>query len=112
MLINLVTYWVYLLLTLVCSAIEVWALVHCLSTRSLDFQRAFKRTKGFWGGLTAAAVVAGFLTNPRPIGLDVLPLFFQLAAVTAAGVYLADVRPAVQEARRGGRGSQGPYGPW
>lgn len=112
MLILLIEKSVYLILALVCSAIEVWALVHCLTTKPLDFQRAFKRTKGFWAAITGGAVVAGFLTNPSPLGLSALPLFVQLAAVTAASVYLADVRPAVQEARRGGRGSQGPYGPW
>ena len=35
---------------------------------------------------------------------------FGLAAVTAASVYLADVRPAVKDAGRGR--NMGPYGPW
>ena len=41
-----------------------------------------------------------------PLGL------FGLAAVTAASVYLADVRPAVKDAGRGGSRNMGPYGPW
>ena len=39
-------------------------------------------------------------------------LLLELAAVTAASVYLADVRPAVSDARRGGNRKQGPYGSW
>ena len=41
-----------------------------------------------------------------PLGL------FGLAAVVAASVYLADVRPAVKDAGRGGSRNMGPYGPW
>jgi hypothetical protein len=37
---------------------------------------------------------------------------FGLAAVVAASVYLADVRPAVKDAGRGGSRNMGPYGPW
>jgi hypothetical protein len=37
---------------------------------------------------------------------------FGLAAVVAASVYLADVRPAVKDAGRGGSRNTGPYGPW
>jgi hypothetical protein len=40
-----------------------------------------------------------------------LPNIFTIAAVIAAGIYLADVKPAVN-GYRGGGGSQGPYGPW
>jgi hypothetical protein len=44
-------------------------------------------------------------------GIGTLGLF-GLAAVTAASVYLADVRPAVKDAGRGGNRSTGPYGSW
>jgi hypothetical protein len=37
---------------------------------------------------------------------------FGIAAVTAACVYLADVRPALREAGSGGNRNVGPYGPW
>ena len=35
---------------------------------------------------------------------------FTIASVIAAGIYLADVRPAVKGIGKGG--NQGPYGPW
>ena len=46
------------------------------------------------------------LTGGSSLGL------FGIAAVTAACVYLADVRPAVREAGSGGSRNVGPYGPW
>lgn len=102
---------IFLVLSLVAFVIELWALVDCARNKTIDFQRAFKRTKGFWLGITGAAAACGFLSIPPPIGLGILPIFLQLIAVTAACVYLADVRPAVKSVR-GTSGNSGPYGPW
>ncbi|OMH37588.1 hypothetical protein BGP79_12170 [Tersicoccus sp. Bi-70] len=102
---------IYVVLALVAFAIELWALVDCARNKGTDFQRAFKRTKGFWLGITAAAAACGFLSIPHPIGLAALPVFIQLIAVTASCVYLADVRPALKSVR-GTTGNAGPYGPW
>ena len=33
-------------------------------------------------------------------------------AIVAAGVYLADVKPALDQVMGRGQGNQGPYGPW
>ena len=73
-----------------------------------------KRTKTFWLALTGGALAVGLLSLLGggsggllgPLGL------FGLAAVVAASVYLADVRPAVKDAGRGGSRNMGPYGPW
>ena len=35
-----------------------------------------------------------------------------IVAVIAAGVYLADVKPALDQVMGKGRRSEGPYGPW
>jgi hypothetical protein len=49
--------------------------------------------------------LVGFVTFLSPLNL------FGILAVVGAGIYLADVRPALQQVS--GRGSaQGPYGPW
>lgn len=78
-------------LALVVAGLAVWAFVDCLSKAPEQFQRAFKRTKGFWlaltGGSLAFTVLTLLLLNPS--------LFILLIAGTAVGVYLADVRPAV-----------------
>jgi hypothetical protein len=88
-------------------AMMLWALVHCARTRQDAFPAAGKRTKTFWLLLTGGATVVGFIFMLNPFNL------FNLAAIVAAGVYHADVKPAVNGVQRGGQGTHmGPYGPW
>ena len=83
--------WIDLVLAAVVAGLAVWALIDCLTRSPVQFQRAFKRTKGFWlaltGGSLAFTVFTLMLLRPS--------LFVLLIAGTAVGVYLADVRPAV-----------------
>ena len=94
--------YLFLGLSLVGFALEVWALAHALRTPARSFEAADKRTKTFWLVLLAVAVVVGFLGIPPPLGISAVPVLFVLFAVVPAGIYLADVRPAVQ--RYSGRG--------
>lgn len=90
-------------------AMMVWALIDCARTRADAFVAAGKRTKNFWLLLTGVATVIGFIFVLHPFNL------FNLAAIVAAGVYHADVRPALKAVlgRGGGQSSHlGPYGPW
>ncbi|MFK5582414.1 MULTISPECIES: DUF2516 family protein [unclassified Serinicoccus] len=89
-------------------AMMVWALVDCARTRPDAFVAASKRTKTFWLLLTGGATAIGFIFLFSPFNL------FNIVAVVAAGVYLADVRPAVRSVQgRGGPNTHmGPYGPW
>lgn len=88
-------------------AMMVWALIHCARTREDAFPAAGKRTKTFWLALTGGATVVGFIFLLNPFNI------FSLAAIVAAGVYHADVKPAVSSVQRGGQGTHmGPYGPW
>ena len=41
-----------------------------------------------------------------------LTLALVAGALVAAGVYLADVKPALDQVMGRGGGTQGPYGPW
>ena len=89
--------WVFLLvrfidiaLALVVAGLAVWAFVDCLTKAPVQFQRAFKRTKGFWLALTGGAALFSLL---GVLGAGFF--LFALISATAAGVYLADVRPAV-----------------
>lgn len=108
---------VYLILALVALGIEVWAFFDCLRHRANAFEAVSKRTKTFWLAMTGGALaVGGFgamavLAGGRSGLFGTLGLL-GLAAVTAASVYLADVRPAVKDAGRGGSRNMGPYGPW
>lgn len=94
--------YLFVALALVGVALEVWALVHALRTPAASFTAADKRTKNFWGVILAVATAVGFLGIPPPLGVSPVPVLFVLIAVVPAGIYLADVRPAVT--RYSGRG--------
>lgn len=104
---------IYFLLALVALGLEVWAFFDCLRHKANAFEAVSKRTKTFWLALTGGALAIGLLSIVGGGGGFFGPLgLFGLAAVTAAAVYLADVRPAVKDAGRGGSRNMGPYGPW
>ncbi len=86
-----------LVLSIAIFAMEVFAFVDALRHRPEAYVSAGKRTKQIWLIVTGVAVILGFLTLGRPLNL------FALLGVVGAGVYLADVRPAVQSFG-GGRG--------
>lgn len=99
--------WVTLLLTLAALALEVFAFVDALRHRPDAYVAAGKRTKQFWMIVTGIAALIGFISFGGGIG------FLTIIGVVAAAIYLADVRPALQQVSGRGRGSsQGPYGPW
>ena len=93
-------------LSAVAFGVEVWAFVDCLRRRPDAFVAAGKRTKQFWMLLTGVAVLLGFIGIGRGFG------FLAIIAIVAAGVYLADVKPALDQVMGRGSGNQGPYGPW
>jgi 4-amino-4-deoxy-L-arabinose transferase-like glycosyltransferase len=105
-------YFVILALGVACFGLEVYALVDAARQRPDAFVAAGKLTKQRWLLILGAATALGFVALPPPIGAGFLSSlgFLSLIAVVAAGVYLADVRPALRQIRGGGR--SGPYGPW
>lgn len=100
---------IMLALGLAAFALEVYALVDALRYQPQAYQAAGKLTKPGWVAILAVAVAVGFVTIGNVLGIGVL-------GVVAAGVYLADVRPAlraISPRRKSGRkGGQGPYGSW
>ncbi|WP_353951287.1 DUF2516 family protein [Knoellia sp. S7-12] len=100
-------FYVTLVLSIAALAIEVFAFVHALKTRPDAFVAASKRTKNFWLAVTGVAMLLGFISLGGGLG------FLAIIGIVAAGVYLADVRPAVESVQgRGNNSHQGPYGPW
>jgi hypothetical protein len=98
---------VVLVLGLGALGLEVFALVDAARHRPEAYVAAGKRSKTFWTVVTGVAALIGFVTvgSPQVLGL------VGILAVVAAGVYLADVRPALRQVT--GRGpASGPYGPW
>ena len=103
---------VYFALYAVVFVLAVYALVDAARRPARAFAVAGKRTKQFWVWLLAAATAVAFVALPWPVGIGQLS-FLALGSAVAAGVYLADVRPAVRGTSGGGRGrSSGPYGGW
>lgn len=106
----LISSWLFVIVTLGVAVLSLWAMVDCLRRPAANFQAMGKLSKGAWTGITVAATVITVFSfwfafqsvwhfgGTGGIGL------FTLAAAVAAGVYLADVRPAVS-----GRGNNGWY---
>jgi hypothetical protein len=93
-------------LSVAALGVEVYALVDCVRRRPDAFAAAGKRTKQFWMLVTGLAVLLGFVAMG---GVS----FLAIVAIIAAGVYLADVKPALDQVMGRGSGrTDGPYGPW
>jgi len=106
MLLAQLQHWIVVGLSVVALGVEVYAFVDCLRRRPDAFPAAGKRTKAFWLLLTGVSVLIGVLA------LSAVPGLLAIVAIVAAGVYLADVKPALDQVMGRGSGSQGPYGPW
>ena len=99
--------WIVLALSVVALGVEVYAFIDCVRRRPDAFPAAGKRTKSFWLIVTVIAMLLGI------VSLGGLPGLLGIVAVIAAGVYLADVKPALDQVMgRGGGRADGPYGPW
>lgn len=99
--------WISLALSVAALAIAVWAFIDCLRHRPDAFVAAGKRTKTFWLAVTGVAMLVAF------IGVGGIGGLLGIISVVAAGVYLADVRPALNQVMgRSSGGREGPYGPW
>ncbi|GAA4560617.1 DUF2516 family protein [Planotetraspora kaengkrachanensis] len=99
---------IFWLLSVGALILSAWALIHAIRIPKAAFPAAGKQTKPLWLIILGFATLFTFAAVVRYLN----PLsIFTIAAVIAAGIYLADVKPAVNDHRRGG-GNQGPYGPW
>lgn len=97
---------VLLVLGVAALAMEVFAFIDAVRHSSAAYGYAEKLTKPIWLGILGVAMAIGFVAVRNVLGIG-------LVGVVAAGVYLADVRPALRLYRpRPGRGTSGPYGSW
>lgn len=88
-----------LLVQLAALAVCLFALVHAVRQRRDAFTAVDKLTKPIW--ITILVVAAFLLGSPfLGVGLGMIGL---IAGLVATGVYLADVRPKVDEIQRGPR---------
>lgn len=105
---------VLLALYLVVFVLCVVALADAARRPARAFVDAGKQTRVLWLSLLGGASAVAFIALPWPIGLGGASMFFVLLCAVVAGVYLADVRPAVARYSGGGRGSgrRDPRGGW
>ncbi|MEU3009786.1 DUF2516 family protein [Nocardia asteroides NBRC 15531] len=75
----------------------VFALIHAVRQRADAFTAVDKMTKPIWLAILAGALV--FLL----LGVVGFGMLTSLIAIIATGVYLADVRPKIDEVQRGPR---------
>ncbi|HEY9525112.1 MAG TPA: DUF2516 family protein [Thermopolyspora sp.] len=102
---------IFWLLAIAAAIMSVWALIHAIRTSAQAFAAAGKQTKRLWLIILAFATLFSIASAIGYFGVGLGQLnIFAIASVIAAGIYLADVKPAVSEYK--GRGNQGPYGPW
>ncbi len=97
--------WIVLALSVVALGVEAWAVLDCVRRPTDAFEAAGKRTKGFWLAVTVVATLLGV------VSLGAIPGLLGIVGIIGAGVYLADVRPALDQVMGRGR-TDGPYGPW
>ena len=93
-------YYVQLILAVALAAVAIFAFIEATRASGYAYQSAFKRTKGFWMGVTGASAVFLVLMAVQASQSVGGSLFIQLIAATAVGVFLADVRPVVSVRRR------------
>jgi hypothetical protein len=97
---------VLLILAIGALALTGFAAFDALRFKSNLYPAVGRQTKVFWVAILVVAFLIAIVSFAYPLG------FLNVIGVIAAGVYLADVRPKLQQVK-GGRGSgNGPYGPW
>ena len=91
---------VYLAVYWACLALGLWALVDAAIRRTDAYPAADRQTKLIWVGILAVGRFA-------PVAFSGI---LGLAGITAAIIYLVDVRRRLIEVTRGSRGSSGSSG--
>lgn len=81
--------WIILGLGLLALVAEVHALLHAVRQRPDAFTAAGKKSKTFWVAALAIATLLGFAVLGSGFGL------LAIIGIVVAGVYLADVKPAI-----------------
>ncbi|GLW96418.1 DUF2516 family protein [Microtetraspora sp. NBRC 16547] len=102
---------IFWLLSIGAFILSISALIHAVRIPSRAFQAAGKQTKQLWMIILGLATLFTFAAAVNYLGIGMgMPGLLTILSVIASGVYLADVKPAVNQYRGGG--NQGPYGPW
>lgn len=89
-------FWLMVAVTITVFAVQIIAFIDSLTHPARHYEAAFKWKKTNWVILLGVMALFGFMAIPLfPFGVS-FGLFFTMLMVTPAGVYLADVKPALR----------------
>jgi Protein of unknown function (DUF2516) len=94
-------YYINISVTFALVLIEAVALINCVTQRADAFPVVGSLSKNAWIGILLASVLVTAICG---FGLGQTISIFAFAAITAAAVYLLDVRPALRDATNGSGG--------
>jgi Protein of unknown function (DUF2516) len=92
-----VTFYVTWLILIALVVIEVAALINCLTQRADAFPVVGPLSKNAWVAILLGSVLVTVICSIGPTGMSI----FSFAAITAAAIYMLDVRPALRDATNG-----------
>jgi hypothetical protein len=91
-----ILFYIQLVILVAALVTEVVAFVSCLTQRPDAFQAISTLPKGMWLALLGGSMLVSLLlASPSPVGI------FGMIALSAALVYLVDIRPALRDAVNG-----------
>ena len=88
------------LIMIVLVVVEVVALINCLTQRADAFPVVGSLSKNAWAGILAGSALVTLACFLLGQGVSI----FAFAAITAAAIYMLDVRPALRDATDGSGG--------
>jgi len=97
---------IYLAFWVLAIGLSTFGLVDALRHRPDAFTAAGKASKNIWLAVLGAAVALSIVSFPNPFQMT------GILAVVGAGVYAADVRPALRRVMGRGSSGDGPAGRW
>lgn len=95
-----VALWIDRVVLLGIVVIEVVAFVNCLTQRADAFPLVGSLSKGAWLAILGLALLATLACGAFTPGVSI----FAFIAITAAAIYLLDVRPGLRDASSGSGG--------
>ncbi len=92
----MVAYYLTTIIMISLVVIEIVALINCLTQRADAFPIVGSLSKNAWIGILAASALVTLACYVVGQGISI----FAFAAITAAAIYMLDVRPALRDATR------------
>jgi hypothetical protein len=97
---NAVAFYLNTIIMIGLVVIEIVALINCLTQRADAFPVVGSLSKNAWTGILAASALVTLACFLLGQGISI----FAFAAITAAAIYMLDVRPALRDTTNGSGG--------